>query len=360
MRSLWRRVTVVIAVLCAAVGITSAAATAAPQTNASPMALIKLTFTNLNNGNLLDVQNGSRNDKTPLVTNPAPGFATTWRINTGANPGAGFAIVNDTIGKCVDADRNLYALRLQPCDGRATEQWYFQPVSGSGQKAFMIRHVTDNACFTAQVPPGTDNGAYSNTCDGTPYQQWTLPAEAYKTAWNTAVDYAAARCGKDTSTCSWTTANQTTPFAMPEACVSPVWFNDTSQTIPWTFSLTTETGWTNTIGFILSGSFSAGGNAGVVNLQLMVTAEIHGSTTLDLKQTLGNSLQVSVPPRQYGWVTLSELATKVTGTWTFDTQGFPWTADDTITVPLKSDSTGGASIYSARTRPTFTNCAGTT
>ncbi|MGW3078717.1 MULTISPECIES: hypothetical protein [unclassified Kitasatospora] len=58
-------------------------------------------------------------------------------------------------------------------------------------------------------------------------------------------------------------------------------------------------------------------------------------------------------------VTLSELATKATGTWTFDAQGFPWTADDTITVPLKYDANGGASIYSARTRPTFTNCAGT-
>ncbi|MEV7600990.1 hypothetical protein AB0O91_26835 [Kitasatospora sp. NPDC089797] len=44
---------------------------------------------------------------------------------------------------------------------------------------------------------------------------------------------------------------------------------------------------------------------------------------------------------------------------TFDAQDFPWTADDTITVPLKYDTNGGASIYSARTRATFTNCAGT-
>lgn len=93
--------------------------------------------------------------------------------------------------------------------------------------AFRIRQVGDNSCLTVQIPPNSDNWVYTYRCDNTPYQQWTLPAEVYQTAWNTAVDYAAARCAKDTSTCSWSTTTRTPPFTLPETCVSPIWFNDT-------------------------------------------------------------------------------------------------------------------------------------
>ncbi|MFG2698583.1 ricin-type beta-trefoil lectin domain protein [Kitasatospora sp. NPDC048407] len=358
-RTFWRKATVIAVALCAAVGITASPAAAHEESAASPTALIQLTITNVSNGKLLDVQGGSYDDNAAISVNPAPGSATAWRINTGTSLGSGFAIVNTTTGKCMDLTTARYQLRQQPCDGRASEQWYFQPVAGSAQKAFRIRQVGDNSCLTVQIPPATDNWVYTYRCDNTPYQQWVLPAEVYQTAWNTAVDYAAARCNKDTSTCSWSTANQTPPFTLPESCVSPIWFNDTSTTIPWEFTLNTTTGWTNTIGFKLGGSLSVGGDVGLAKLQLEVTAEVNGATTVDLKQEMGNKLTVSVPPRQYGWVALSELATKATGTWTFDTQGFPWTADDTITVPLKYDANGGASIYSARTRATFTNCAGT-
>ncbi|WP_405496417.1 RICIN domain-containing protein [Streptomyces sp. NBC_00096] len=349
-RSLWRAALVIAAMLGAAIGVGTAPASAA---------LVQLTFTNVSNNKLLDVQNGDYEDNAFISVNPAPGSATTWRINTGTAFGSGFAIVNTTTGKCMDLTTARYQLRQQPCDGRASEQWYFQPIDGSAKKAFRIRQVGDNTCLTVQLPPNTDSFVYTYRCDNTPYQQWTVPTSVYQTAWNSAVDYAAARCNKDSATCSWSTASQTPPFTLPETCVSPIWFNDTSTTIPWEFTLNTTTGWSNTIGFKLDGSLKVSGSvAGLATLELAVTAEVNGATTVDLKQEMGNKLTVSVPPRQYGWVTLSELATKATGTWTFDTQGFPWTADDTITVPLKYDVNGGASIYSARTRPTFTNCAG--
>ncbi|WP_160330214.1 hypothetical protein [Streptomyces roseifaciens] len=41
---------------------------------------------------------------------------------------------------------------------------------------------------------------------------------------------------------------------------------------------------------------------------------------------------------------------------TFDTRGFPWTAEDTVTVPLKDDPSGGATTYIANTSPAFTSC----
>jgi hypothetical protein len=76
-----------------------------------------------------------------------------------------------------------------------------------------------------------------------------------------------------------------------------------------------------------------------------------------MSQTLGNTVTIPVPAGEYGWVELAELATQVTGTWTFDVGGFPWTANDTVTVPLTTDSAGGASVYIAETNSTFTSCS---
>ncbi|MET9469586.1 RICIN domain-containing protein [Streptomyces sp. NPDC006544] len=115
-------------------------------------ALVQLTFTNVSNNKLLDVQNGDYEDNAAISVNPAPGSATTWRINTGTAFGSGFAIVTTTTGKCMDLTMARYQLRQQPC--------------------------------------------------------------------------------KDSATCSWYTASQTPPFQLPETCISPIWFNDTSTTIP--------------------------------------------------------------------------------------------------------------------------------
>lgn len=343
--------------LCAAVGITAIPAVAAPQGDAAAKALFRLTFTNVSSGRVLDVQNGSRDENAYIQVNPAPGSAPTWRINTGT-ANTSFAIVNDTTAKCLD---DAYQLpRQRPCDGRATEKWYFQPVNGSAQKAFMIRHDGDNTCLSQQTDWSGGLVAAITSCDGTKVQQWIVPDSAYQVAWNEAVDYAAARCAKDTTNCSWDMTEQTPAFLLPASCVSPVWYNGTSVAVQWTFQLNTTTGWTNKIGLSLQASLTAG-TGDMSPIKVQVTASITGSYeyTMDLRQELGNSLVVTVSPRQYGWVALSELATKVTGSWTFDTQGFPWTADDTVTVPVKSDRQGGASIYSARTSPTFTSCDAT-
>jgi hypothetical protein len=91
-------------------------------------------------------------------------------------------------------------------------------------------------------------------------------------------------------------------------------------------------------------------------VQTSVSLTLSGQVTYDLRTDLGNSLVISVPSHQYGWVALSELATKVTGEWTFDANGFPWKAQDTVTVPLRNDDQGRASIYLAQTSPDFTNC----
>lgn len=336
--------------LCTTLGIATSPASATPRQSANTSPLNQVTFTSVGNGRSLDVQNGTPGAGSIIVTNSAPGYDESWHINTGA-PDSSFTIVNNTTGECIDSG---FPLRQQPCDGRASEQWYFQPVAGSGQNAFMIRHESDSSCLDVLLNAQYNDAWTDNPgCNGTTAQQWTLPTAAYQTAWNMAVDHAAALCTNNTSTCSWTASSQTPAAPLPTVCVSPVWYNGTSAPLPWTFTLSTQTGWSSMIGFTLSTDLSAGSAPA---LQTKITTTVTGSVTLSVSQTLGNSLVVTVPAQQYGWVALSELATEVTGSWTFDAQGFAWTADDTITVPLTQDASGGASIYLAQTSPTFTSC----
>lgn len=89
----------------------------------------------------------------------------------------------------------------------------------------------------------------------------------------------------------------------------------------------------------------------------MIREDLTTSHVWNGSTTVNNQVTVTVPQQQYGWVTLAELAKKVTGTWTFDARGIPWTADDTVTVPLAHDPTGGATLYIANTSKTFTSCS---
>lgn len=345
-----RVLTTVVTVCFAVLGIAASPATAVSrQTSAS--VLDQVTFTSVGNGRGLDVQNGTSGAGSIIVTNSAPGYDESWHIGAGA-PDSSFAIVNNTTGACIDAG---LPVRQQPCDGRASEAWYFQPVAGSGQNAFMIRHEGDNNCLDV-LSNAQYNDAWTDSygCNGTAAQQWIIPATAYQAAWSMAVDHAAARCQSDPSTCSWTAVTQTPAAPLPKVCVSPVWYNGTSAPVPWTFSINNTTGWTSTIGFSLSSELTAGTAQA---LQTKISATVSGSVAMNISQTLGNSVTIAVPTAQYGWVALSELATKVTGTWVFDTRGFAWTADDTITVPLTNDASGGASIYVATTSPAFTSCS---
>ncbi|WP_031160047.1 RICIN domain-containing protein [Streptomyces durhamensis] len=338
-----------LAAIAALVGLAAGPASAAARSGADPSGLKALTLTSSSNGRNLDVQNGNTGDGVFLVTNSAPGHHQGWSANLTGTDGS-FTLVNDATGKCADAG---LPLRQQPCDGRTTERWFFQPVTGT-PGTFMIRSARDSKCLDVWYDARYDD-AWTDTydCNGTRAQQWRLPVGAQDAAVAAAVDYAAARCVKDTSTCSWRTRSQAPAAPLPKKCVSPVWYNGTSAPVPWTFTMARHTGWTSTLGFTFGASLGAGGASPVT---AQVSQQITGSVSQNLVEDLGNSLTVTVPPRQYGWVALSELATQVTGTWTFDVNGYAWTADDTLTVPLRTDGQGGASIYLAQTSDTFTSC----
>ncbi|GAB2748406.1 RICIN domain-containing protein [Kitasatospora kifunensis] len=340
---------------CIALGITaspfSTAAAHADGTCATQLQC--LTLKSLSNGRALDVQNGNMGDGAYIVTNSAPGYHEAWHLNVDPSDSS-FAIVNNDTGKCIDLAILVPALRQQPCQGQASQKWFFQPVAGSAD-AFMIRHQGDSTCLDLMLGANYDD-AWTDQygCNGTANQQWSTGAPL--AARNLAIDHAAKQCQKDTSTCSWAEKSETPAAPLPKICVSSVWFNNTSSDVQQSFSVTNMSGWSNTIGVDMSTQITAGtpGGGGLVAVvgSTLTTSHIwEGSTSVN------NSVTVAVPPQQYGWVTLSELAKKVTGSWTFDAHGIPWTADDTLTVPLKDDPSGGATLYVANTSPTFTSCS---
>ncbi|MFH9615831.1 RICIN domain-containing protein [Streptomyces pratensis] len=342
-----RAFTVLVAALAVILGLTAQAGTArAAEVSAS--GLTGLTFTSVNSGRNLDVQNGNTGNGVFLVTNSAPGYHQQWNANQQAD--GSFTLSNDHTGKCMEAG---LPLKQQSCSGVAGQRWYFQPVAGAAN-TFMIRNAGDNKCVDV-VLASQNNDAWTHTyaCNGTKAQQWTIPASATADAFQAAVDYASKRCQKDATTCAWTKGSQAPAEPLPTQCVSPVWFNGTGAAVPWTFSLTTTSGWSSTLSVSFTSSLGAGAPSPV---QTSVALTTSGSVTYNLSETLGNSLTITVPPQHYGWVALSKLATKVTGQWTFDANGYPWKAQDTVTVPLTSDDQGHASVYLAKTGPEFTTC----
>ncbi|QGV77122.1 RICIN domain-containing protein [Streptomyces ficellus] len=356
-RGLPRTFAVLIASLCAVLGL--AAGTGTAQATGQPRAtdaagaagasgLDGLTLTSVNSGRNLDVQNGNTGDGVFLVTNSAPGYHQKWNAVTQAD--GSFNLVNGTTGKCAAIG---FPLRQQSCSGASSQRWYFQPVRGAAD-TFMIRNAGDNKCLDVVLGAQNDD-AWTQTygCNGSRAQQWRIPSQAAGAALRAAVDHASKRCQKDATTCSWTKGSQAPAEPLPKQCVSPVWFNGTEAPVPWTFSLNTSTGWSSQLGVSFTSTLGTGGPSPV---QTSVSLTLSGQVSYDLRQDLGNSLMITVPARHYGWVALSELATKVTGEWTFDANGYPWKVTDTVTVPLKSDAQGRASIYLAQTGAEFTSC----
>ncbi|MEV7360472.1 RICIN domain-containing protein [Kitasatospora sp. NPDC091276] len=352
-----RLIAAVLVACCAALGFTASplatarahAATAPAAACASPQQC--LTIKSLSNGRQLDVQNGTMGDGAYIVTNSAPGYHQSWRLSVDPSDFS-FTIVNNDTGKCIDLAFFTPALRQQTCAGQASQRWFLQPVAGAAD-AFMIRHLGDNTCLDLLLGAQYDDAWTDQyTCNGTANQQWSTGFP--QAARSLAVDHAAKQCQKDVSSCSWAVKSEAPAAPLPKICVSSIWFNNTSSAAQQNFAVTNMTGWSSTLGGEIGAEISGGAPGGVFTTA--VKTAVNYSNVWQGSTTVNNAVTVNVPPQQYGWVTLAELARKVTGNWTFDARGFPWTAEDTVTVPLTSDPSGGATLYIANTSPTFTSC----
>jgi hypothetical protein len=112
-----RALTVLIAVLGVTLGLTAHAGVAQAADDCSGLSC--LTFTSVNSGLNLDVQNGNTGDGVFIVTNAAPGYHQMWEARLQGSDSS-FIIVNGATGKCIETG---VPLRQQPCSGASAQRW---------------------------------------------------------------------------------------------------------------------------------------------------------------------------------------------------------------------------------------------
>ncbi|MCC2280762.1 hypothetical protein LKL35_36125 [Streptomyces sp. ET3-23] len=332
-----RRAAKALAAPAIALSLLAAALSAAPASAATD----DYTFTNPN-GTLNATGNYDTNQisVTPDGTN-----YTNWRLIKLDKPGE-FNIANTSSGKCIYATQPA---TQQSC-GKDGEQWHFRPIDGKPDTFAIARR--DDAAGTEYC---MDNRgglhlwgilAQPNTCNGTPTQEWKLPASKATEARALATDYYAALCARDTSTCSWTEKSEGEPQALPRVKASSVWYNGTGDKASQLFTVIYHSGWSQTL------SSSIGTSVGVsVPLQAMVSAQLTAGVTYTSDSTTVNGIVATVPDKHYAWVDFAAVGKKVTGTWTFNTGSQPWTTDATVTVPVV-DSQAGSTMYAISTSAT--------
>ncbi|MFD5088480.1 RICIN domain-containing protein [Kitasatospora sp. NPDC058406] len=272
-----------------------------------------------------------------------------WRLRVNQSDGT-FGLVNNTFGKCLEVRGSsaeawnfVYAA---DCQEKPAQKWYFHP-SGSD---FLLRNVSSGRCLDTwggNKVPATPVGATS--CKGSVSQQWffgnwtTEPTpKQYASA------YAVKKCEASPATCSWDMKSEAPAAPMPSECVSEAWYNSTSAPTSHTFTMENTTGWSNELGSQVEAEFESGTVASLI-AKVTVRLTVSYKSIWSGSKTVNNQGTYTVPPGQYGWITLNKVARKVTGTWTFSANDLPWKANDTVAVPIAHDPNGLSTIYTINT-----------
>ncbi|MBV7672473.1 hypothetical protein STHAL_23785 [Streptomyces halstedii] len=320
---------VVLALLVPALASTPAAAATDPY-----------TFTNTD-GTLNATGN---NDGNQISVTPDGSNYTEFRLIKLSGPGQ-FEIANTSSGKCIYAT----SFATQKSCGQDGAQWHFRPIDGKPNSFGIVRRDADTGAAHCLDNAGGLHLwgilANPNPCDGSPSQEWTIPAAKAAEARSLALDYYADLCSKQTSTCSWTQTSEGQPEALPRVKASSLWYNDTSDKVTQVFTTVYHSGWSQSLSSGLSTSVGVS-----VPVQAMISAQLTATTTYQSDSSTINGVVVTVPTKNYGWVDFAAVGKKVTGTWTFDTDHQPWTTDATVTVPVV-DSPAGSTMYVAHTSP---------
>ncbi|MFF4528500.1 RICIN domain-containing protein [Streptomyces sp. NPDC001407] len=269
---------------------------------------------------------------------------TNWRLIKLGAPGM-FNIASTSSGKCIYATQPA----VQQSCGKDGEQWHFRPVDGKPNTFGIVRRDDSSGTEWCMDNRGGLHLwgilAQPNVCNGDASQEWTVPASKSAEAKSLALDYYADLCSKKTATCSWTEKSEGRPEVLPRQPASSVWYNDTGSTMKQVFTTIYHSGWAQ--------SYSVGVSSSVgvsVPVQAMISSQLTATQTYESDEATVNGIAIDVPSKNYGWVDFAAVGKKVTGTWTFDTDNQPWTADATVTVPV-INSAAGSTMYVAHTSP---------
>ncbi|MFI6449890.1 hypothetical protein [Kitasatospora sp. NPDC050543] len=299
----------------------------------------------------------SNNGTTPVISTDPTGATGTWRLNPTPGSGGGtFSLLNLGTNKCIEPWSST-GLHEQPCSGGESQKWFLQPLgggTGSG-RGFMIRHNSSYSCLNAN---GWASGSYvtlGGCGTANPYQEWKFITQTQSSLADTlAVTFASHRCQGYSFTCYWTEQSESAPAHLPAKCISDVWYNDFDAPFNYTFTKTKMRGWQNSWGFTLTQELETGALSELV-AKVKVSLAVRFDQLWSGQDTTTNSVTVPAQPHKYNYIALDTLAETVTGNFTFDVGGMPWTAYTTLTVPLK-DSPGDTSYYMAAASTTRPSC----
>ncbi|MFF7727125.1 RICIN domain-containing protein [Streptomyces sp. NPDC008001] len=307
------------------------------------------TFTNTD-GTLNATGN---NDGNQISVTPDGTNYKNWRLIKLGAPGT-FNVASTSSGKCIYATQPA----VQQSCGKDGEQWNFRPVDGKPNTFGIVRRDEGSGTEWCMDNRGGLHLwgilAQPNVCNGSASQEWTVPASKAAEARKLALDYYADLCSRKTSTCSWTQKSEGQPEVLPRQPASSVWYNDTASSMKQVFTTIYHSGW--------SQAFSAGLSTSVgvsVPVQAMISSQLTATTVYTSDETTINGIAVDVPSKNYAWVDFAAVGKKVTGTWTFDTDNQPWTADATVTVPV-INSAAGSTMYVAHTSTDPSGSSGST
>ncbi|MFD7417632.1 ricin-type beta-trefoil lectin domain protein, partial [Kitasatospora purpeofusca] len=287
---------------------------------------------------------------TQQLTMQNKGEGTTWQLRPDRTDGT-FGIVNRAFGKCLEvrgsSDEAWNFVYAADCQVKPEQKWYFHPNGGG----FMIRAVSSGRCLApweGDLRAGYPIGA--TACGAVASQRWAFGWNTAPSPRDFALAYAAKKCEAAPTSCSWDMKSEAPAAPVPAECVSVPWYNNTSTPSTHTYSVLKTSGWSNELGSSFESAFESGSAASLIS-KVTVKLTVSFKTVWSGSESVNNQVTYSVPPGQYGWVTLNKIARRVTGVWTFSAAELPWTANDTVSVPIVHDPSGQSTVYALNTDP---------
>ncbi|CAN3977464.1 hypothetical protein KPATCC21470_0087 [Kitasatospora purpeofusca] len=312
----------------------------------------------LDGGVALGVDTGRDAVNQVMLTPLGSGPNRAWRLTPNWDNGT-FRIQNVALGKCLKTrvmSTSLAPVQLESCGSGGVEaDWYVHPTS----TGFMIRNAWQHPCLSperADLTPGRPVRLV--TCDGSEAQSWEVPfghdpsRPPVRGPRELALTYATKICQKYKTECSWDMESESPSEMLPESCVSDAWFNDNDHPdgMTHTFSVLRTNGWSHELGSEVELGLETGALSSLI-AKVTVKVKFSFKKVWSGSEAVGNQVTAKIRPKEYGWVTLSRAATRITGTWTFSANHLPWTARDTIAMPMTSAATGQPTLYTVHSSP---------
>ncbi|MET9397167.1 RICIN domain-containing protein [Kitasatospora sp. NPDC002965] len=313
----------------------------------------------LDGGVALGVDTQRSQENQVMLTPLGSGPNRAWRLTPNWDNGT-FRIQNVSLGKCLSTPNNKFTpyrdrapVYLESCGADHAQDWYAHPTP----TGFMIRTTYSNLCFypnSSNINPGVSTLVYS--CKGNEAQSWEVPfgheanQPPVRGPRQLAITYATKVCQDSPKKCSWDMESESPAEMLPESCESIAWRNNGPEDATHTFVVTNTNGWSHEIGTEIELGLETGALSSLI-AKVSVKVKFSFKKVWSGSQAVGNQMSGKVRPGEYGWVTLSRAATKITGTWTFSVDDLPWTTRDTIAMPMMSDAKGQPSLYIVNSSP---------